>query len=377
MMRITIQIVAWTSVTLVLCGWLAQASQNETSAAIVTDIKLEEFGWQQPLRERPGEIDSLSSQKVTIDSQGRVLASFTVRMVGEEFATRAKPRLSFRVVRFTADGKPDLSLTLPTNNWSGNGVYLDDRDQIIGRANDKVQILIAAPKSDNDQSGWKDLAPCGPHCEVFQSLDRRTLYLDTWDADPQIAILNTENPLDIKRCRSPRGVEPESVTDDLAYFNHDPGGPSKPRPVLYRWPLCDYTRKTELPVLGHSFVLAVSDDLFLLGHDLYGADGKLRIRIAAKLTENEVAGVSGIEGINENGERVALTATTWKGGHPALDIGAHLTAERVIIYDIVKGEQLASIPIHPLHFALHPAISPDGHRIAALASDTLTIADVP
>jgi hypothetical protein len=368
---------AWASATLFLCGWLAQASRNETSAATVTDIKLEEFGWQQPLRAKPGEIDSLPSQRVTIDSRGRVLASFTVRMEGDGLVERAKPGLSLRVVRFAADGKPDLSLTLPTNNWNGNGVYLDDRDQIIVRANDQVQILIAAPKSNDDQAGWKAWAPCGPHCEVFQSLDRRTLYLDTWDADPQIAVLNTENPSDIKRCRMPRGVEPQSITDDLAYFNHDLGGPSKPRPVLYRWPLCDYTRRMELPVLGHSRVLSVSDDLLLLGNDLYGADGKLRLRIAVKLTEHEVAGTSGIEGISENGGRVALTAATWRGGHPALDIGDHMTAERVIVYDIVKGEQLATIPIHPLNFALHPAISPDGHRVAALANDTLTIGDVP
>lgn len=307
--------------------------------------------------------------------------------------TRARPGLSFRIVRFTTDGKPDLSLTLPTNNWNGNGVYLDDRDRIIARANDELQLLTSAPKSDDEEARWETLAPCGFRCQVFQSLSRRTFYIDTWDADPEVAILDAENPssirhcrlppfpeshsfADIKRCPAPCGAPVQSITDDFAYFNLDTGFPGEP-PVLYRWPLCDFDRRTELPVRGRFQVLAISDDLFLLAGDVYGADGKLNSKITAKLARQESAGVQGIAGISEHGGRVALTAGTWKGGHPALDIGGHMTAERIIIYGIVEGEELASIPIHPFHVELYPAMSPDGHRVAALTGDILTVADVP
>lgn len=184
------------SVMLVLCS-CAHAGQNATSAARVETIKLEKFGWQLPVPPHPGrlfmrggrvvginsEIDGIPSPSVTIDSQGRVLCSFTVRGKYEGLVRRSRPDLLLRIVRFARDGTPDFSVALPTDNWLGNGVYLDDRDQIIAHADGKLQMLV---EDGQGRGNWKVLAPCGPHCEVWQSPSRRTLYLYTWDAAPQL-----------------------------------------------------------------------------------------------------------------------------------------------------------------------------------------------
>ncbi|MGH9781190.1 MAG: hypothetical protein ACRD33_05165 [Candidatus Acidiferrales bacterium] len=374
-------VATWAIVALALV--VVGAPQAGPAAAKVTEIKLEAFGWHPPVPPHPGEIDSLGSQKLTIDSTGRVLVSFTVRGPNEELMRRSHPGLLLRIVRFGTDGRADLSLALPTDNWLGNGVYLDNHDRIVARADDKLLMPVRSPESGAGQIEWKTLAPCGPHCEVFESLSRRTFYLDTWDADPPVTVLNMDDLSDIRHCQLPRGVRPESfigirpnsITDTFAYFNYAPIGTG---PVLYRWPLCDLSRRTQLPVVAHFFpVDAISDSLFLSGHDEYGSDGKLMRQISIKLSKHEDVGVGGVEGISANGERLALTATTWKGGLAALDISSHMTAERVIVYDLARSKELASIPIQPMWAILHPAISPDGHRVAALVRATLTIADLP
>jgi hypothetical protein len=372
----------------VLAQVVVAAPQGGSAGAKVAEIKLEAFGWQPPVPPHPGrifwrggsiaginsEIDSLPSQKLTIDSKGRVLVSFTVRGPNEGLRRRSKPGLRLRIVRFTTSGRVDLSLALPTDNWLGNGVYVDERDRIIVRADEKIQMLVGT----DDNPEWKVLAACGPHCMVWQSLTRRTLYLHYWDFSPPVTILDMTDQRQTRHCWLPRWAAPDSITDDFAYsyFSRDPGPPIGTNTVSYRWPLCEYSRRTKFPVAG-PLMLAISDDLFLLGRHEYGSSGKLRHEISIRLAKHEDSGVTSMGGISENGHRLAFTVTTWKGGFAPLDIGSHLTAERVIVYDVAVGKELASIPIRPMNALLRPAISPDGHRVAALVKDKLTIADVP
>lgn len=366
-------------------GGTLRARRQATTELQVRHIKLENFGWQQPPRPRPGEVDSFPSQRVTIDSEGRVLVSFTVREPGEGLHTRAEPGLLLRIVRFGADGNADLSLTLPTNNWLGNGIYLDQGDRLIARANDKLQMFADNHGTRANGTEWRTLTPCGPHCEVLQSLSRRTLYVRRWGTGPPVTILDMEDPERPRTCEAP-GYTPQSITDDFSYFNYDPGNPPMPPPVLYRWPLCDYAQRTELPiplVRNAPGVWSIADDSLLLagrsgGFAVYGPEGEVKRKLPPiKRGKHEAAGVQGIEGISQDGQLLVFTASTWKGGFAALDIGSHMTAERIIVYDVATGEPLATVPIRPLDFSLHPAISPDGHRVAALAKDTLTIVDVP
>lgn len=369
----------------VLCGWLVEAGQNGIQVLQVTQIKLEAFGWKQPVI-NPMELDSLPSQTVTIDSKGRVAVNFTLRAQGQELTTRAKPGLESHVIRFTPDGKPDLSLALPTNNWNGNGVYLDDQDRIIARANDSLLMVSPDGQSGHDQTKQTILAPCGRRCEVFQSLSRRTLYLDTWEpehADHAITVLNTEDLSNILHCRLSASTPVNSITDRFAYFNHDPGAPIgsiKQSPILYRWPFCDYEHRVELAAKAHHSIRAVDDDSLVFFEVpnaivVLGADGKVKRKVSIHFSKHEGSG--GVA-VSASADRIAVIGDTFRGGSQLLDISAHMTAQRIIVIDMLNGDQLASIPMNPRDLvAIRIAMSPDGHRIAALVHDTVTVVDLP
>jgi hypothetical protein len=389
------------AVIVVLIGGSVAARQSPPTAPKITEIKLEAFGWQPPVPYHYGEGDGAPSQTVTIDSQGRVLASFTVRGPNEGLRRRSHPGLRLRIIRFGPDGKTDLSLAVPTNNWMGNGVYLDDHDRIIARADDKLQMLVGGGNG-SGQVKWKTLASCGPHCFILQSLTRRTVYLYTWDADPPVTVISMDDPSNVSSCQVPRmglvgfpqwatdaGLNPQSITDNFAYFNHDPGapiGPIKRQPVLYRWPLCDDSDLTKLAVVAPGQVLAVNDDALLFGGTVYGRDGKEKQSCSYRslFGKHESGGLwlppeSRGAVVDESGSRVLLRADTERGGSLFLDITPRLTAQRIVVYDMTRCRQVASVPLPPPYFytVLHLAMSPDGHRVAALVKDTLTIADVP
>jgi len=110
----------------------------QTQVAKVTKIKPEDYGWQPLPKEQRSEWGGTSSQLVSIDHRGRVLVGFTVRE-NYGLATREHPGFSFHILRFTSEGKVDLSLVLPTNNLVTNGLYLGPNDQIFARANDTLQ----------------------------------------------------------------------------------------------------------------------------------------------------------------------------------------------------------------------------------------------
>lgn len=349
--------------------------------ARVIRLKLEQFGWQRPLPPKPGEIDSLESQTITIDTGGRVLVGFTTRGPSEGLLRRSHPGLVFHILRFTGGGQPDLSLELPTNNWLGNGVYVDSHDRIIARADDKVQLLTSS-SSDSAQVHWETLAACPRLCQVLQSPSRRTFYLYTENADPPVTVLNVDDLAGIRHCSVPIGFSPRSITDDFAYFNYDHGNPPFPPPVMYRWPLCDYGQRVRLPIVVHGLVYAISDDSLLLGDTIYSPDGKEKQSCSFLKVFNKHEGggprdMAGNWGISEGGHRIAIIAETQRGGSLLFDITARLTAQRIIPYNMATCQPLASIPMSPPSYFLRIAMAPDGHRVAALMRDTLTISDVP
>lgn len=377
---------------LLLCVPVASARQHPIQTpppARIKQIKLEQFGWQPPVPPRPGELDSIESQGITIDTQDRVLVGFTTRATREGLATRSNPGLLFHVVRFTADGQSDLSLELPTNNWLGNGIYLDDRDRIIVRANDKLQMLVPTESGDSDKGSWKVLAPCGPHCNIAQSHSRGTLRLDSfvhsWDSDLSVTILDLRDPSNVRQCSEPVGP-PVSITDGFAYSNYDRGPPPFPPPVMYRWPLCGFGQRAALPLTVHGLVMAISDHSLLnvdfVGESIYDPSG-IKERTCAfhkSVSKHEVGGPRDIRGdwaVNKTGSRIAVLADTLHGGSRRFDITPRLTAQRVIFFDMVTCEALASTPIYPYSYFIRMAMSPSGDRIATFVNDTVTIADLP
>jgi len=373
-----LQKTVWTLAALFLCS--GQFSQGNLHADITpTQIELESFGWQPPPPVHAREVDSVySSQKITIDHQGRVLVGFTVREPGDELRKRSEPALSFRVVRLTKSDTPDLSLALPTNNWLGNGLYLDHSDHIVARANDQLQLNLN-DSEDTRQEKWKYLTSCGRVCDVVQSPTRRTLYIRRWDAGPPVTIVRTENPSDVKDCPSAPGYSPRSITDNFAYFNDNPGIPPMPPPIFYRWPLCDYANRSRLPITTLEPIYPFDDDSFFgFGSGdivVYGADGVVKRKIRMISAKHE--GCGNPLRMSEKGDRVVVACATQRGGSRMLDISSHLVAQRVVVYDVATGELLASIAVPPLSLFPQLAISPDGHRIAVLVKDTVTVADIP
>lgn len=285
------------------------------------------------------------------------------------------------MLRFDARGNLDLSLAIPTNSWHDDGVYLDAADDVLAQANDKIQVLTASDETHSDESRWRILAPCGQSCVVKQSVSRGTLVLQDLATAAEVYVLQGSPPNRVEHCSASSfdGFF-NSLTDDFAYYYHDSGNPPMPPPVFYRWPFCDFSHRSELPInLRIAEVRALNDNSFLVAHAgklaIYDANGNVKREVQMRMAERESGGARGQ--MSENGDRVAINASTWKGGVPALDIGSHMVAQRVIVYDLAEGDQLVSVPVSPVWFFLPLVMSPDGHRVAFLVKGILTIVDVP
>src|SRR4051812_10400102 len=151
-----------------LCPWAVVATTIcphclEAQSANVFVLKLEEYGWEPPDPHH----HSADRPSIAIDHENRVLVGFTVpRRRG--LVTRGQPSLDFRIIRFSPDGKLDLSLSLPSKAAGRTAVYLSDGDQIIARANDSLQWLEKS-KTNSQEWSWSTLAPCTERCLVQQS----------------------------------------------------------------------------------------------------------------------------------------------------------------------------------------------------------------
>jgi hypothetical protein len=80
--------------------------------------------------------------------------------------------------------------------------------------------------------------------------------------------------------------------------------------------------------------------------------------------------------IDESGERFAFIVDTWRGGSNFLDISGNKVARRVVVYS-ATGKQLATVPLNTAeHGDFDFSLSPDGHRLAILGEDTVSIVNL-
>lgn len=80
---------------------------------------------------------------------------------------------------------------------------------------------------------------------------------------------------------------------------------------------------------------------------------------------------------DERGDRIAVDIITSRGGNRALDISPHMTARRIVVYDIEAGRELASVPEKiPRRNVFGFDLSPDGRRLAILGDDKVTVVDI-
>jgi hypothetical protein len=367
------------SIFLATSVWTGQLcrGQSKTEASVV--VNLRGYGWEPP---DSHEVDWPS---IAVDHAGRVIVGFAVR-ARNGLVTRGQPSLDFHIVRFSHDGKEDLSLSVPTNARGRNSIYLSDTDQIIARANDSIQLLQAGAGGSKEQV-WKILAPCTLRCLVEQSYSRHTLLLYTAEADPMTLIRLSQQSA-VQRCgKAPQLIEsaedkiqnyPTSITDEFAYSL---GGRE-----AYRWPLCDYEHREEMPLLVNGRWTVLNDRVFVgntyntrknqWGLEVILSDGQVKFRPDIVKHESAHSLWAPIRG-SERGDRVAVDMSTVRGGSRALDLSGHLTARRVAVFDIEAGKEIASIPVKTKHhYRLEFDLSPDGHRLAILEDDMVKVFNV-
>jgi hypothetical protein len=107
---------AFAMLLLVACSSVSAQSQT----AKVLKLNLENYGWQPLPKKQRSEREGTRSRILSIDHQGRVLVGFTARE-NLSLATREHPELSLHILRFTSEGKIDLSLVFPTKDYFTNG----------------------------------------------------------------------------------------------------------------------------------------------------------------------------------------------------------------------------------------------------------------
>jgi hypothetical protein len=373
---------------LFLC--VCSVSYAQTQVAKVTKIKLEDYGWQSLPQKQRGEWRGTSSQLVSIDHRGRVLVGFTVRE-NYDLATREHPGLSFHVLRFTSEGKVDLSLVLPANNLFTNGFYLGSNDQIFARANDILHWTSEEDATRKEPADWRPLVPCPKNCHISQSPSRRTLIVNTyskemWEREYDrgtrtITLLDASSspPRVVQDCPHSGGI----ITDKFSYQSSD-----NIQTDARRWPLCHQEHGTELPLdMRGGIVYALNDEALLLlgtgkelrGVELVTPDGQVKFR--KEMPKHDVVTGSGYYlpsevRSDERGDRFAFTVETWRGGSQLLDISGNRVARRVVVYTDA-GQELASIPVSTTyHRDFDFSMSPDGHRLAILDDGVLTIAEL-
>jgi hypothetical protein len=360
----------------------AVPGQAKTERTFV--LSLRDYGWKPPERRE------ISRPSIAIDSENRILVGFAVHE-REGLVTRDQPSLAFRVVRFGRDGKADLSVSLPTIAGGRNGIYLSDADEIIARANDFMQLL-QTDEGERQKVVWKILAPCPLRCQVGQSLTRRTLLLYTEEGGPATLIRLSQKPV-LEQCgKAPQFIAstedkiqnyPQSITDEFAYFHGwEPGSGA----FTYRWPLCDYQHRVEIPLRVGGRWAVLNDDTFVVyphskqtgreGLEVISSRGQLKFQ--PTLLKDESAGMLSTPiRSSKRGDRIAVEVLTLRGGNRALDISNHITARRIAVYDTEAGTELASVPVGPkLHYPVEFDLSPDGKRLAILEDDTVNVVDL-
>ena len=251
----------------------------------ISIFKLDDYGWRPLPKVQRGEWPGTPSQLVSLDHAGRVLAGFTTR---EDFglATREHPKLALHILRFSAEGKVELNLVLPTNNYFTNGFYLGAKDQIIARANDSIQVQ---PEERDLRSGVttrRSLAPCSMNCRIYQSPSHRTLIIrESYDGlghssrwatnDSNYTVIDTSSEPHVLRTCSQMAFWGEKITDDFAYWPKFEGRDE----FTLRFPICDVDHSEELPCKWHGggFFPFNNDEFLLLGGEGNKSRGEFKL----------------------------------------------------------------------------------------------------
>jgi hypothetical protein len=364
-------------VSVLLLATIAIAQSGRTSrgdAPTIVTVDLRSYGWEPQARKQ------VVSRFIAVDQKGRVVVSYATR-ARTHLVTRDEPSLDLRILRFSEDGKLDLSLSLPTPLEYWNSIYLSDSGQIIARTNDSLQWY------QEDIKTWKVLAQCGPQCSVQQSVSRRTLASRNEYHAPLRVIRFSQIPR-LQQCdKASKSAEEsiqdhsEAITDEFAYYSGSEGLEQ----FTYRWPFCDYENRVELPLRPGGNWDVLNDHFFVFypydPHNdrqtvrVVSSDGRVIFQSVNGKHEYAV-GIRGSTRSSERGSRIAVNIVTLRGGNRALDVSSHPTARRIAVYDIELRKELASIPVSVKLHEFGFDLSPDGGRLAILEDGILKVIDL-
>jgi len=212
----------------------------------------------------PTRVLATEAKLMRVDSTGRVLVGYPARE-GNELAIRGNPRLLFHILRFTSDGKLDLSVSLPTDNIPHNAIFLDAHDHLLVVANGLLQMLTGDDEMPVQQRTWRVITSCSwpaEGCRVEQSPTRQQLFITKCPESnpfceiPGLTVYDTSlrEPQSTKTCTRRGG----RTTDKFGYLSGwDKGYYTR------RYPLCGADTPQDLPV--HDAVCAVlNDSLFVV-----------------------------------------------------------------------------------------------------------------
>ena len=173
-----------------------------------------------------------------------------------------------------------------------------------------------------------------------------------------------------------------SITDEFAYSSDTSGSET----FTYRWPLCDYGHRVELPLPTRAFPpKMLNDGTFVveprdnrrkgLGIEVISVSGQLIYQ--PPLAKHETVPTFPPIRSSQSGDRIAVNVLTVHGGNEWLDIGWHVTSRRVAVYDIAARKEVVSV-LAGLHYRYHFEydLSPDGHHLAILEDDTVRIIEL-
>jgi len=368
-------------------------AQSQTPNPKAVEIKLEQYGWQRLPSPARHEAWPTEANLFRVDSKGRVLIGYAARE-SRDLATRGNPILSFHILRFTPEGKLDLSVSLPTDNLPHNAVFLDAEDHIFVVANEMLQMLMDNDQTPTQQRTWKALTPCSwsaQNCQIIQSPTRQKLFVmrclgpnpncekpsstayDTSSSEPQVA----------ESCAWRGG----RATDRFGYVS----GWDREYSTR-RYPLCEPDLPKELP-LEDPVCAVLTDNLFVTTRvnnkrwelGTVSSLGDTQFRVQLPKHDSPALNIVYVKG-DMAGDRFAIVIDTFRGGSTALDIGGHLAARRVAVYSSKSGAQLTSLDIYPpvRHYGVVLGIvpgfafdlSPDGRVLTVLSEGVVTIARV-
>jgi hypothetical protein len=321
---------------------------------------------------------------VSIDRKGRVLVGFAVRE-NSDLATREHPGFLFRILRFTSEGKVDLSFAVPANNRLTNGLYLGPNDEVFARANDALQGVAEEDGTHKKGTVLLPLAACPRDCQVSQSPSRRTLIVTNFEGHDLYTHMmldaSSSPPRVVQGCSQSGGI----ITDKFSYSVGSVGM----RYFARRWPICEPEHSVELPIdlLGGA-LYALNDGLLLLlgignihgreivtpmrGIELITSDGQVKFK--QEMPKHDV--VTDEVRSDERGDHFAFIVETWRGGSRLLDISGNRVGRRIVVY-AGTGQQLATVPVSPIyHRNFDFSMSPDGHRLAILDEGIVTVVDL-